>query len=92
MDSNPVRSPPTSGTRGTVEWMQELPTAARASRIVAGHPEGFHEGFAARRAGRTPDPLAMHFPTAHDGLMGVAFVGAAIRSSISDGAWTSVDG
>jgi predicted dehydrogenase len=59
-----------SGTRGTIEWMQEVPTqlvfkplgapseirtpngpgtlplSARASRIVAGHPEGFHEGFA----------------------------------------------
>ena len=116
-----------SGTRGTVEWMQEVPTqlvfrpagspaqirtpngpgtlplAARASRIVAGHPEGFHEGFAnvysdaaeaiaARRAGRDPDPLAMHFPNAFDGLMGVAFVDAAIRSSTDNGAWTPVDG
>jgi len=116
-----------SGTLGTVEWMQELPTqlvfrpsaapveirtpngpgtlplAARASRIVAGHPEGFHEGFAnvytdaaeaiaARRSGHEPDPLALHFPNALDGLMGVAFVDAAIRSSADDGAWTSVAG
>jgi predicted dehydrogenase len=115
-----------SGTRGTVEWMQEVPTqlvfrpagapveirtpngpgtlplAARASRIVAGHPEGFHEGFAnvysdaaeaiaARRSGREPDPLAMHFPDALDGLMGVAFVDAAIRSSADGGGWTSVE-
>jgi predicted dehydrogenase len=76
-----------------------LPLAARASRIVAGHPEGFHEGFAnvysdaaeaiaARRAGRTPDPLALHFPTAHDGALGVKFVHAAMESSAADGAWT----
>jgi hypothetical protein len=69
---------------------------------VAGHPEGFHEGFAnvysdaaeaiaARRSGRDPDPLAMHFPDALDGLMGVAFVDAAIRSSKDNGAWTSVE-
>jgi predicted dehydrogenase len=76
-----------------------LPLAARASRIVAGHPEGFHEGFAnlysdvaeaiaARRAGMDPDPLAMHFPTARDGVLGVRFAEAAIQSSRSNGAWT----
>ena len=114
-----------SGTKGTLEWMQEMPTqlafkplgapaeirtpngpgtlplAARASRIVAGHPEGFHEGFAniysdaaeaiaARRAGRDPDPLALFFPNAIDGVRGVAFVEAAITSSANNGAWTSV--
>ena len=78
-----------------------LPLAAHASRIVAGHPEGFHEAFAnlyadaahaiaARRSGSTAPPLAMHFPTAHDGLAGLAFVDAVIRSAAHDGAWTSV--
>jgi predicted dehydrogenase len=114
-----------SGTKGTVEWMQEVPTqlafkplgapaqvrtpngpgslalARRASRIVAGHPEGFHEGFAniysdaaeaiaARRARVDPDPLALVFPNALDGVKGVAFVEAAIASSINNGAWTTV--
>jgi predicted dehydrogenase len=114
-----------TGTRGTIEWMQEtpaqltfkplgepaqtrtpngpgtLPLSARSTRIVAGHPEGFHEGFAnvyrdagiaiaARRAGVDPDPLAMHFPTHADGAIGVAFVEAAIASSRNDGAWTRV--
>jgi predicted dehydrogenase len=114
-----------SGTMGTLEWMQEVPTqlafkplgapaqirtpngpgtlplSARASRIVAGHPEGFHEGFAtiysdaaeaiaARRAGVTADPLALHFPNADDGTRGVAFVEAAISSNTNDGAWTTV--
>jgi len=79
-----------------------LPSAARASRIVKGHPEGFHEGFAnlysdaaeaiaARRAGVDADPLALHFPTAHDGYRGVAFVEAAIASSRAGGVWTAVD-
>ena len=114
-----------SGTNGTLEWMQEVPTqlafkplgapaeirtpngpgtlplARRASRIVAGHPEGFHEGFAniysdaaeaiaARRAGVDPDPLALVFPNAVDGVRGVAFVEAAIASSMNDGTWTTV--
>ncbi len=78
-----------------------LPLAARSSRIVAGHPEGFHEGFAnlysdaaeaiaARRSGQVADPLALHFPNALDGLLGVQFVAAVIQSSACDGAWTAV--
>jgi predicted dehydrogenase len=75
-----------------------LPLAARSSRIVAGHPEGFHEGFAnlysdaaqaiaARRCGQIADPLAMHFPNALDGLLGVRFVDSVIQSSQQNGAW-----
>lgn len=76
-----------------------LPAAARASRIAAGHPEGFHEAFAniysdaaeaiaARRAGRDPDPLALTFPNERDGAIGVKFVEAAVASSRANGAWT----
>ena len=77
-----------------------LPLAARASRIVAGHPEGFHEGFAnlysdaaeaiaARRSGQTADPLALHFPNSLDGLLGVGFVYAVVLSSQNNSAWTT---
>lgn len=76
-----------------------LPLAARSSRIVAGHPEGFHEGFAnlysdaaeaisARRAGMEADPLALHFPNSWDGLLGVRFVNSVIESSKANGRWT----
>jgi hypothetical protein len=76
-----------------------LPLAARASRIVAGHPEGFHEGFAniysdaaeaiaARRAGASADPLALQFPDARDGALGVKFVDAVMQSSVGGGVWT----
>lgn len=78
-----------------------LPLSAHSSRIVAGHPEGFHECFAnvysdaaqaiaARRSGKATDPLALHFPNATDGLLGLQFVDAVIRSSAKDGAWTTV--
>jgi predicted dehydrogenase len=78
-----------------------LPLAARASRIVAGHPEGFPEGFAnlyrdaaeaiaCRIAGREADPLAMHFPNSADGLAGVRFVDAVIRSSRNNSNWEKV--
>jgi len=86
-----VRTPNGQGT---------LPLAARSSRIVAGHPEGFPDGFAnlysdaaeviaARRAGREADPLAQHFPTAADGLLGVRFIERVLASSDSNGAWTA---
>jgi predicted dehydrogenase len=78
-----------------------LPLSAHSSRIVAGHPEGFHECFAniysdaaqaiaARRAGKAAEPLALHFPNASDGLLGLQFVDAVIRSNANDGAWTAV--
>ncbi|HEY7937757.1 MAG TPA: Gfo/Idh/MocA family oxidoreductase [Candidatus Limnocylindrales bacterium] len=76
-----------------------LPAASRACRIVAGHPEGFHEGFAnlysdaaeaiaARRSGGRADPLALDFPNERDGAIGVRFVEAAVASSRAGGAWT----
>ncbi|MEO8357033.1 MAG: Gfo/Idh/MocA family oxidoreductase [Chloroflexota bacterium] len=75
-----------------------LPLSARSSRIVAGHPEGFHEGFAniysdaaeaisARRSGREADPLALYFPNSWDGLLGVRFVDGVIESSNANGKW-----
>jgi len=74
------------------------PLTVHSSRIVAGHPEGFPEGFAniysdaaiaiaARRSDKKPDPLAMYFPDSSDGLAGVHFVAAAIESSNANGIW-----
>jgi len=76
-----------------------LPASKRACRIVAGHPEGFHEAFAnlysdaaeaiaARRSGGRADPLALDFPNERDGAIGVKFVEAAVASSRAGGAWT----
>lgn len=91
----PLRGPSQNRTPNGPET---LPLAARSSRIVAGHPEGFHEGFAnlysdaaeaiaARRAGQDPDPLALYFPNAWDGLLGVRFVDSVIESSNANGQW-----
>jgi predicted dehydrogenase len=88
-----VRTPNGPGT---------LPLAARSSRIVKGHPEGFPEAFAnlysdaaeaiaSRHAGVTPDPIALHFPNSLDGLLGVRFVDAVVRSSAANGAWVHLN-
>jgi predicted dehydrogenase len=75
--------------------------AKRAGRLVPGLPEGYYEAFAtlyrdyadilmARRAGRTPDPLALLVPTVEDGVRGMAFVEAALQSGSQDGGWVAL--
>jgi predicted dehydrogenase len=101
-DPNVLMFRPLNGPaqRLTPDGPVTLPLSARSSRIVRGHPEGFHEAFAnlysdaaeaiaARRAGREPDPLALHFPNADDGVKGVQFVDAVVASSAANGTWTS---
>jgi len=74
--------------------------AARVTRIPPGHPEGYLEGFAniyaeaarairAARRGKKP-PKDVVFPTVADGVEGVAFVDACVRSSKKNGAWVKL--
>jgi predicted dehydrogenase len=73
--------------------------AGRVTRVPSGHPEGYLEGFAtiyaeaarairAAQAGQTADP-AIIFPTVEDGLAGMRFIDAAVRSARS-GEWLSL--
>jgi predicted dehydrogenase len=75
--------------------------AARVSRIPPGHPEGYLEGFAniyaeaarairaARRKSGKPAKDVL-FPTIEDGVEGVAFVEACVKSSARNAAWTKL--
>ena len=74
------------------------PQADRASRVTIGHAEGMPLAFAniyadlaeairAKREGRKPDPLAMEFPTAEDGLRSIAAIRAAVDSAKAGGSW-----
>ncbi|MCX7888395.1 MAG: Gfo/Idh/MocA family oxidoreductase [Rhodobacteraceae bacterium] len=74
--------------------------AGRVTRVPPGHPEGYLEGFAniyseaahairAAMTGGTP-PAGVVYPTVRDGLLGVAFVDACVRSSRRNGAWTTL--
>jgi predicted dehydrogenase len=71
--------------------------AARVSRIPSGHPEGYLEAFAnlyaeaakairAARTGGDPDAEVL-YPTAEDGLAGLAFIDVCLRSTALGGAW-----
>lgn len=73
------------------------PAAARVTRIPSGHPEGYLEAFAtlyteaaaairAARDGAAPAPETL-FPSVADGVAGVAFIEAALRSAKAGAAW-----
>jgi predicted dehydrogenase len=75
--------------------------AARVSRIPPGHPEGYLEAFAtiyaeaaaailAARDGK-PAPDGVVYPTVRDGLKGVQFVSACVKSSARNAAWVPLD-
>jgi predicted dehydrogenase len=79
-----------------------LDAANRVSRIPPGHPEGYLEGFAniyaeAARAIRAARPRAAKldkaviYPTVTDGLEGVAFVTACVKSSKANAKWTKLE-
>ena len=75
--------------------------AARMSRTPGGHPEGYLEGFAniyseaaeailAARDGKKPGREVI-YPTVQDGLAGVKFVDACVRSSAKNAGWVKLD-
>ncbi len=73
----------------------------RSNRITFGHPEGMIPAFAniyrdlgdvilARRAGTDPDPLALEFPSAEDGLHSIEIIHAMAESASSDSQWVAI--
>ncbi|MCX5493110.1 Gfo/Idh/MocA family oxidoreductase [Kaistia dalseonensis] len=76
------------------------PEAARVTRVPSGHPEGYLEGFAniyteaarAIRAAREGKEAGAEviFPSVEDGLTGMKFIDAAVKSSQAGNVWTKV--
>jgi predicted dehydrogenase len=75
--------------------------ARRVTRVEIGHPEGYLEAFAnlysdfaravlARMRHESAQQIERPFPTAEDGVKGLAFVEAAAQSS-SSGSWKAVE-
>lgn len=77
-----------------------LPDAAvAATRLPAGHPEGFVEAFAqiyrdfadaVQRHRRGEDPQLQRIPGLADGVRSLAFVEAVLASHARDGAWVTI--
>ena len=96
---SPIDGPPQVLAQGAA-WLSE--DAGKWTRAGLGHPEGFFEAFAnlyteladallAKAEGRPRTKSELGFPDASDGLKGVAFVEAAMRSCAAGGVWTTVE-
>lgn len=74
--------------------------ATRVTRIPGGHPEGYLEAFATiyseaanaiqAKRDNTKSDGAVIYPTVDDGVKGVAFIDACVRSSNKNGGWVSL--
>ncbi len=71
------------------------PAAQAATRLPAGHPEGFIEAFAniyrffahairSQHSGTTADDMDRDFPTLEDGIRGMRFIDRVVESSNSE--------
>ncbi|EMF0720725.1 Gfo/Idh/MocA family oxidoreductase [Citrobacter freundii] len=74
------------------------PAATHATRVPAGHPEGYLEAFAqlytdaalhihAMQAGVSPPPETDDLPTVEEGVNGMRFIDAVLDSHHAEGAW-----
>lgn len=92
----PLDGPKRILTRGA-PWL--CASAQQATRLPAGHPEGFIEAFAnvylgviaairAREDGAAPDPLLADYPGVRDGARGVRFIEQVVNAAASDNKWT----
>jgi len=71
------------------------PESISATRIPAGHPEGYLEAFAnlykefalASQLRNEGKPFDVSFPTAKDGLRGMKFIDAVVSSSSQNASW-----
>ena len=79
-----------------------LDVANAATRMPPRHPEGYIEGFGnlysnaaeligARIEGREPDAMARGVPTVEDGVAGLAFIEACVRSSGNGASWEKLE-
>jgi predicted dehydrogenase len=93
----PYGKPPQLLTRGSPAANA---AAGRVTRVPPGHPEGYLEGFAniyteaaaairAARAKKKPDK-AVIFPSIQDGVKGMAFIEAVLKSSARGGKWVKL--
>lgn len=87
--------------RGNEYVAKVSPAAARATRLPSGHPEGFLEAFAntyvnftdtirSRYMNLSPTEEMLDFPDVNDGLHGMQFIDAVLKSAESDQKWTKI--
>ncbi len=91
---------PTQVFRTGMGYLGEV--SANATRTPPAHPEGYLEAFAnvyknfadhlrAVIDGVDPDPHCLDYPRIEDGVRGMAFVEAVVKSSTNNAAWTQIE-
>jgi predicted dehydrogenase len=95
---NRIDAPQEVWKRGNAYVAEKSPAAGRATRLPSGHPEAFLEAFAnhycnfadavrARIERRKADPLVLDFPGVQDGIRGMRFIEAVVKSSARGAKW-----
>jgi predicted dehydrogenase len=98
---NRIDAPQEVWKRGNDYVAEKSPAAGRATRLPSGHPEAFLEAFAnnycnfadtvrARIERRKPDPLWLDFPSVGDGVRGMKFIEAVVKSSSKGAKWVNL--
>lgn len=87
--------------RGNDYIKSKSPAAGKATRLPFGHPEAFLEAFAnnymnfadtvrARANREKPDSLALDFPGVDEGLRGMQFIEAVVKSAAKGAKWVKM--
>jgi predicted dehydrogenase len=87
----PIDAPKETWERGGGYVAEASPAAEKATRTPTGHPEAYLEAFAniyqngvdtmrARIAKKKPDALSLDFPDVADGVRGMQFIEAVVKS------------
>ncbi len=95
---NRIDAPQEVWKRGNDYVAAKSPAAGRGTRLPFGHPEAFFEAFAnhycnfadavrARIERRKADPVVLDFPGVQDGVRGMRFIEAVVKSSAKGAKW-----
>jgi len=98
---NQIDGPTEIWKRGNDYVAAKSAGAGRATRLPFGHPEAFLEAFAnnycnfgdcirAKIERKKVDPLAKDFPGVKDGVRGMQFIEAVVKSSAKNAKWTKI--
>ncbi len=98
---NNIDAPQEVWKRGNDYVADKSPAAGRATRLPFGHPEAFLEAFAnnycnfadtirARIERKKADPLSLDFPGVKDGVRGMKFIEAVVKSSGKGAKWVKM--
>ena len=88
-------------TQENLPHLTEMVEFLHASRVPAGHPEGYIEGFtqlytdlaeqiSARMERRKANPAALLVPGIDEGMAGMRFIEAVVKSSARNSAWVKL--